>query len=160
MTKLTSAIQINAPKQKVWAVLADLGAASAWNPTVTHSSYTSDDREGVGASRRCDLPDGSFVEERATAWTPGEALTLNIHEGAVPFENGFGTYELKGDERETVVNFTLEFDAKADATMPPDEVEQLFTEQIIPAMLAGLKHYVETGEPIPMPAPSEAAAGS
>ncbi len=152
MTKLSSAIQINAPKEKVWVVLADLGAASAWNPTVTHSSYTSDGREGVGASRRCDLPDGSFVEERATAWKPGEALRLNVHGGAVPFENGSGTYELQGDERETIVNFTLEFDPKADGAMAPEEVEQLFTEQVIPAMLAGLKHYVETGQPLPVTA--------
>lgn len=154
MTKLTSAILINAPKEKVWAVLADLGAASAWNPTVTDSHYTSDGREGVGASRRCDLPDGSFVEERVTAWTPGEAFTLNVYEGAIPFENGFGTYELQGDERETIVNFTLEFDPKPDAPMPPEEVEGLFTEQVIPAMLAGLKHYVETGQPLPMPTPT------
>ena len=157
MTKLSSAIQINAPKERVWAVLADLGAASAWNPTVTHSSYTSDGREGVGASRRCDLPDGSFVEERVTAWTPGEAFTLNVYEGAIPFENGFGTYELRGVGSETIVNFTLEFDSKADGPMTPEEVERLFTEEIIPAMLSGLKHYVETGQPLPVPPATEVA---
>lgn len=151
MTKLKSAIQISASKEKVWALLADLGAASAWNPTVKNSYYTTEAKEGVGASRHCDLRDGSFVRERATAWTQGEALTLNIHEGAIPFENGYGSYELKGDGQETIVNFTLEFDPKPDAPMPPDEVERLFTEQVIPAMLAGLKHYVETGQPLPTP---------
>ena len=150
MIKLKSAIQISAPKEKVWALLADLGAASAWNPTVQNSYYTTEAKEGVGASRHCDLADGSFVEERATAWTPGEALTLNIYEGAIPFENGYGTFELKGDERETILNFTLEFDPKPDAPMPPEQVERLFTEQVIPAMLAGLKHYVETGQPLPV----------
>ena len=152
MTKLSSATQINASKEKVWAVLADLGAASVWNPTVTHSSYTSDGREGVGASRRCELADGSFVEERATAWTPGEALTLNIHDGSIPFENGYGTYELQAVGSETIVNFTLEFDPKADGPMTLEEAERVFTEDIIPAMLSGLKHYVETGQPLPVPA--------
>ena len=160
MTKLKSAILISAPKEKVWALLADLGAASAWNPTVANSYYTTEAKQGVGAGRHCDLPDGSFVEERATTWTPGEAFTLNIHEGVIPFENGYGSYELEGDECETIVNFMLEFDSKPDAPIPPEQVVRLFTEQVIPAMLAGLKHYAETGQPLPMPAPGEAAAAN
>lgn len=160
MTKLKSAIQIGVPKETVWALLANLGAASAWNPTVANSYYTSEAKQGVGASRHCDLPDGSFVEERVTTWTPGEALTLNIHAGATPFENGYGSYELKGEGQETIVNFTLEFDPKPDAPMPPEQVVRLFTEQVIPAMLAGLKHYIETSQPIPTPARGEDAAAN
>lgn len=152
MTRLSSEIRIDAPKEKVWAVLADLGAVSAWNPTITNSYYISESKDGVGASRHCDLPDGGFVKERATAWTPGEAFTLNIYEGTTPFENGYGSFEVKDDGQGAVVNFTLEFDPKPDAPVPPEQVERLFKEQVIPAVIAGLKRYVETGQPMPMPA--------
>ncbi len=51
MTKVTGEVQINAAKKKVWSVLADLGAVSAWNPGIANSYYTSEDKEGVGAAR-------------------------------------------------------------------------------------------------------------
>ena len=85
---------------------------------------------------------------------PRNGFRVNIHDGSVPFENGFGTYELQVVGSETVVNFTLSFDPKPDAQMPLEEVEKQFTDQVIPAMLAGLKHYVETGQPLPVPAPT------
>ena len=52
MTKVSGHIVINAPKEKVWEVISDLGAISVWHPGVANSYYTSKQREGVGAARR------------------------------------------------------------------------------------------------------------
>ena len=41
MTRLTTEGHIDAPKEKVWAVLADLGGIDKWNPGVGRSHWTS-----------------------------------------------------------------------------------------------------------------------
>ena len=64
-------VTIEAPREAVWATLADIGSVSQWNPVVTHSVETSDEgREaGIGSARQCDLP-GSIgaIEEVVTGW--------------------------------------------------------------------------------------------
>ncbi len=153
MTKVTGEIHIDAPRQKVWGVLADLGSVSVWNPVIANSYYTSEAKEGAGASRHCDFPDGGYVKERAVEWKPGEAMRLNILEGSVPFDNFYGAYTLRDERRGTTVSLTLGFDVKPDAPVAPTEAERQNREELIPAVLAGLKHYAETGQPMPMPAP-------
>ena len=68
MTKVCGDIRIKAKQEVVWEALADLGTVSTWNPTITNSYYISEAKEGVGASRHCDFPDGGYVNERATEW--------------------------------------------------------------------------------------------
>ncbi len=156
MTRVTSEIRIDAPKDKVWDVIADLGSVSVWNPLLANSRYTSEAKEGVGASRHCDFPDGGYVEERATEWKPGEAFTLDIYEGTVPFASAHGGYSLVDDGDGTLVTGALEYDLKSDVPVDPQEVERQNREELVPLLLASLKQYVETGEPMPMPEAAEA----
>ena len=156
MTRVTSEIRIDAPREKVWDVIADLGSVSVWNPLLANSHYTSEAKEGVGASRHCDFPDGGYVEERATEWKPGEAFTLDIYEGTVPFASAHGGYSLVDDGDGTIVTVALEYDLKADFPGDPQEVERQNREELFPLVLASLKQYVETGEPMPMPEAAEA----
>ncbi len=151
MTTVTGEIYIDAPKDWAWAVLADLGAVSVWNPAIANSYYTSEAKEGVGAGRHCDFPDGGYVKERATEWKPGEAIRLNVYEGSVPFDNFYGSYTLKESGQGTEVTLSLEFDVRPDAPVDPAEAERQNREELIPVVLAGLKRYIETGEPAPTP---------
>lgn len=50
MTGVSREVPIDAPKDKVWATLANLGAIQNYNPMVARSYYTSDTRTGVGAN--------------------------------------------------------------------------------------------------------------
>jgi len=156
MTRVTSEIRIDAPREKVWDVIADLGAVSAWNPFIANSYYTSEDKEGVGAARHCAFPDGGYVKERATEWKPGEGFTLDIYEGTVPFASAHGGYSLVDDGDGTLVTGALEYDLKSDVPVDPQEVERQNREEVLPLLLASLKQYVETGEPMPMPEAAEA----
>ena len=158
MTRVTSEIRIDASREKVWDVIADLGSVSVWNPVLANSHYTSEAKEGVGASRRCDFPGEGYVEERATEWKPGEAFTLDICEGTVPFASAHGGYSLVDDGDGTLVALTLEYDLKADVPVDPKEVERQNREDLFPLVLAGLKHYVETGQPMPIPEAGETAS--
>ncbi len=42
MSNFSAHIKINAPKEQVWAVLADLGSIYKWNPGIARSYSTSD----------------------------------------------------------------------------------------------------------------------
>jgi len=145
MTRILSDIRIDASKDKVWNVLADLGTVSVWNPVIANSHYTSEAKEGMGASRHCDFPDGGYVEERAIEWEPGEALALEISDGTVPFASASGRLSLVDDGDGTIVNFVFEYDLKADVPVDPQEVERQNRDELLPLVLAGLKRYVETG---------------
>ena len=158
MTRVTSEIRIDASREKVWNVLADLGTVSVWNPAIANSYSTSEAKEGLGASRHCDFPGEGYVKERATEWKPGEAYTLEIYEGTVPFGSAFGSFSLVDDGDGTLVALTLEYDLKADVPVDPKEVERQNREDLFPLVLAGLKHYVETGEPMPIPEAGETAS--
>ena len=151
MTTIVAKTRIDAPREKVWEIIADLGAVSTWNPSLAGSRYTSEAREGLEASRRCDFPDGGFVKENVIEWKPGEAFTLEVSEGTVPFASARGTMSVSEDGDGTVLTFTLEYELKSDIPLDPQEVERQNREDLFPLILAGLKHYVETGKPLPAP---------
>lgn len=151
MTRVTIDLRIDVPKEKVWDVVADLGSVSVWNPALAGSHYTSEAKEGLEAARHCDFPDGGYVKERTLEWNPGESFKLELTEGTILFDNATGSYSLVDDGDGTIVTIALEYDLKADVTMDPQEIERQNREELLPLVLAGLKHYVETGEPMPMP---------
>jgi ribosome-associated toxin RatA of RatAB toxin-antitoxin module len=70
---------IAAEPQRIWGVLADFGAVSAWAEFVDHSCLLSPAAEGigVGTSRRVQLGRATFVE-RITDFDPPNALSYDI----------------------------------------------------------------------------------
>ena len=154
MPKLSSEIQIDAPKEKVWAILADLETVQHYDPAITKAYYTSEVRDGVGAARQCDLPDGGYVRERVTEWKPGEGYAINVYEGSdvvAPFESADARFALRDAGQGTAVSLELEYRLKPDVPSDPQEMEGEYR-QLIEGVIAGLKHYVETGQPLPPPA--------
>ena len=85
MISVSRKLQINAPKEKVWAAIADLGGVFQFQPAVTASHYTSDEKSGVGAARVCELPPDpnnpnaiKSVAEIVTEWNEGESFILDV----------------------------------------------------------------------------------
>jgi uncharacterized protein YndB with AHSA1/START domain len=150
MTTITKDIQIDAPKQKVWEILSNLETVHDYDPFVTNSFYTSDIREGVGASRQCDW-EGGYIKERITAWNPGEGYSLDVYEDSQPdspFENQVAHFVLAENGPGVKVTMTFEYSLKADVPVDPQQMEQMWAEETLPGILAGLKRYIETEEPI------------
>ena len=81
MTHIAGEVHIDAPKDRVWDILADLGGIKNFSPGVTDSHYNPGDERGVGASRHCDLKPFGSVEETAILWNEGESYTLRLHDG-------------------------------------------------------------------------------
>lgn len=78
---------------EVWAVLADYGGISAFNPNV-ESSYLLDGGppRGQSALRQCNLADGkNHIRERVTEWNEGSSYTVEIYEGTMPLKSAYAT---------------------------------------------------------------------
>ena len=150
MTLLTAEVHIDAPKEKVWEVLANLGDIYKWNPGVARSNWTSDQKQGVGASRHCDLqnPSGT-LEERAIEWREGEGYKIDVYESSLPLKN---TVEFAiepegaGTRAYVTVDYRLKFGpvgALLDVLFVRRQMQKGFDQ-----LLAGLKYHVETGKPV------------
>jgi carbon monoxide dehydrogenase subunit G len=50
MPSISHSIQIDAPKQAVWDILADIGGVATWAPNVNHAVRTNDIEPGVGCA--------------------------------------------------------------------------------------------------------------
>lgn len=144
---------IDAPKERVWAALADFGGVSVWNPSVKQSALTSEATEGVGISRECQLAPMGTVRERVTEWDPGRLMSIEIYENDnLPgFRGGQATLGLteRGPDR-TEVTCHMDYSiglGLLGATMNAVGMRRLFTRSLT-QLLAGLKYHVETGRPV------------
>ncbi|MEM9650641.1 MAG: SRPBCC family protein [Actinomycetota bacterium] len=86
---VTYTTTINATPTAVWHVLAErFGEIDQISDGVAHSRYLTEQTEGVGTARRCDLADGGFMEERVTTWDPPSGFALVIDATSMPMEPG------------------------------------------------------------------------
>lgn len=153
MAYLVREIRINAPKNEVWAHLADFGNIYKFNPNVPTSYSTSDAKSGLGATRHCDLNmmNGS-IEERIVDWKDGERYTIEIYDGqgTPPFKKVLATIELSEDKGQTVVTGTMDYALKfgpIGSLMDQVMIKKMYG-RAWEGVLAGLKHYSETGEQV------------
>lgn len=85
MTTLHHEARIAAPVAEVWrAIAGDLTAVQHYNDQVASARIVGEQRDGVGATRRCELRPKGFVEERVTAWTPHERIGLEVAASSWP----------------------------------------------------------------------------
>ena len=152
MQKVTVQVEIDAPAEKVWEVLADFGNISAFNPNLTNSHLTADQPNGVGATRHCDLTvGGASIEERIVDWDEGHSYTVDVYGGKrVPFTQAFGhlAVEPLGESRSVA---SMSFEGKAKGGVFAGLLGRALRGQnkkAITGVLAGLKHHVETGDPV------------
>ncbi len=66
MVQVVEQIRVEAPSERVWAVLADLGGVAEWNPTVDHAVATSEASGGLGAARSA--PSEAWAPSRRRWW--------------------------------------------------------------------------------------------
>ncbi len=150
MPKFRSTIHINAPRSEVWEAIADLGDVDVFHPGVTKSYYTSEQTEGVGASRRCELKPMGSVDERAIDWRPGESVTLEVKPGPMgpPFKWAQGRMWVAEDGDGTRAGLEFEYRLKFGpiGLLLDRLVMRRQFEKMIPAVLRGLKDHLEQRE--------------
>lgn len=150
MTVFTKSIEIGSPKTKVWDTLANLGDIYRFNPNLTHSYYASATKEGIGASRICELKPSGKISETVVDWQPGHGFTLKIDpiEKAPPVKDFTGKFELQELSRYwTKVSVTIAYQTKLgvlgvllDKIMLRGKMEGSMV-----SLLEGLKDHMENG---------------
>lgn len=153
-TSVKSEIKIDAPKEKVWSIISDLGGVQNFHPGVKKSYYTSEHKEGLNASRVCELIPMGRVEESATEWQDGESFVLKVIplEKAPPFAEAFGRMSVRHNGTGTIASLEVEYSLKyglIGRLMDSLMIKKQFN-KVVPAVLDGLKHYTETGEEVTM----------
>jgi hypothetical protein len=80
-TTFKKSIEIKEEKSNVWLKLADFGNVCHGHPSVTKSFITSEQKEGIGATRHCDFNMmNASAEERVTIWNEGKNITIEVVE--------------------------------------------------------------------------------
>ena len=68
----------------VWAIISDFENVHLINPYVVSTRILSDHSRGLHASRRCEMNDNTYVEEKVTTWIENKQLTVQqLHFHAV-----------------------------------------------------------------------------
>lgn len=112
------------------------------------SLRTSEQSSGVGASRHCELVEGfGTLDETVIEWDEKRAISWNMSgEGGPPVTDMVGRFTLEATAGGTEVSFVVDYGlldgvpGKAEA-----EIEAAFR-TVVPALVAGLKRYTETGQ--------------
>ncbi len=148
MGSFATSVRIEAPKERVWEVLSDLGSIYKWNPGIAHSHTTSDEARGENAMRQCDLADGGFLRERAFNWSEGEGFTIEVYETSLPLKESFIDFRATAAGDGTIVRLKMDYKLKfgpvgvlLDAAFAGRQARNGMAE-----LLGGLKDYVETGK--------------
>ncbi len=145
MSSFTETITIDAPIDRVWATLADIGSIHEWNPGV-HDSYTlSEAASGLGARRHCDLGGRNYLKESVASMTEHEHLTMRIDESNLPFARADIRFDLDTDGPRTTVSVTPDYTLKfgpLGAFMDVAMVRRRYRKGMA-SLLRGLKRYVE-----------------
>jgi uncharacterized protein YndB with AHSA1/START domain len=151
MTTIQHEVYIAAPPAQVWQALADFGNIAIYNPGVSHSYLTSEQEQGVGMTRHCDLTlPGASLEERIIDWQEGQSYTLEIYQGQKlpPVHYIHVTLAVQPESEGSRASTRMEYKLKygfLGALMDRLMVNKGMSGGM-QGLLAGLKHYCETGE--------------
>ncbi len=151
MSTIIQRITIDAPQSDVWEILADVGGAARWAPTLSHSTVTTQATQGIGCERECDVHGFGKTTEVITEWQDGRKMGYDVNfEGAPLIRSVHNSFTLSADGDRTIVTLVSNFRMKggpAGALLDRLVVRRKLGKTIRES-LAGLKYYAETGEKI------------
>ena len=149
MGSFATETKIAAPVNEVWQALGEIGDIYRWNPGVQASHTTSEEGEGLGATRYCDLGGKNYLDEEVVVWQPNEKLTMRITGTNLPFATADIRFTLRPENDATVVTVSPLYKLKYG--LMGEMLDRVYVRKSyqkgMEALLAGLKTYVE-GEAI------------
>jgi carbon monoxide dehydrogenase subunit G len=150
MTTISREIKITKSKEEVWNVIANFGDICHGSPGVLKSYVTSDQKDGIGATRHCDFTMmGATVEEKIIEWKDGESLAIEVYEfKKLPgIKSMTAHFKVRTENNETILRADLKYDMK---NVLFDMMNAMMMKKMNTtnwnAVLAGHKKYIETGE--------------
>ena len=146
MAEFIESIRIDAPIDRVWAVLADIGSIADWNPGVKESRQTTSGEVGTGAGRRCELGGRNYLDEEVVTFEPPDRITFRITATNLPFASADIRFELQAASNGTDVTVSPIYTLKMGA------IGKLLDKLLVRStyrkgmrdLLQGLKSHVES----------------
>lgn len=109
MAIVTAQHTYSAPKDKVFAVFADIGNVHETNPALK-GSRRRNDTPGMGGRRECHFGGKAGIHEEVTAFAPGERIQFTgVKIWGVPVESMVATFDLAEEENRTTVMMNMDF---------------------------------------------------
>lgn len=139
---------INAPKDQVWAVLADFDNVYTWAPGVSKSHGLGNKQQEVGAARYCKLSDFGEIDEVVTEWNQGDGFTYTVS-ALGPLDNAVSRWTLTQVDANTTqleVEFAYDIRFSVFGKMMHALVMQKKLHTSLPQTLQDFKRRVETGK--------------
>ena len=104
---------INAPLDKVWAVLANFNQVYTWAPSVTHSYGLNRKDQQIGAARHCEIKGFGGIDETVTQWQEKSGFTYTVSDlGPLTAAQSRWKIEQAGDHQtkiEVELGYNLKF---------------------------------------------------
>ena len=151
ITVIRSAV-IEAPIDRVWAVLRDFNSHDRWHPAVARSRMENDlDGDVVGGVRRLSLSNGGELREQLLHHSDREhTLTYCILDSSLPLFDCVATLRLKPvtDGNQTFWDWRVQFRAPDDRAA---ELENLIGRQVNEAGFTGLRTFLAEQATLPRP---------
>ena len=164
MIRVTRSAVIDAPIERVWAVLRDFNSHTAWHPAVAESEIEGGDpSDQVGCVRRFSLRDGNLIREQLLAMSDQEHVsTYCILDATLPMRRYVATVQLKRvtDGNRTFWHWQSTFDVPRGRER---EFEQRVGGGVYEGGFEGLRAYLRRGRdrvPAGSPARAPGASGS
>jgi NADPH2:quinone reductase len=149
---------IDAPIDRVWAVLRDFNSQDRWHPAVARSRMENDvGGDVVGGVRRFSLSDGTELREQLLSHSDREyTFTYCILDSPLPLFDYMATVRLKPvtDGNQTFWDWRSQFRAPDDRAA---ELENLVGQQVYEAGMEGLRTFLADQAALPTPPASEVA---
>ncbi len=152
MIEITKRVKIDVSAARVWEVLSDFGNVKPWAPTVVESYIIdkSKKKKRVGTVRVLRYTSKKEIEEVVTAWQERKGFTVEFPVSGGAIKSFQQEWALEGNKDEGVVTVNLRAQTKwgfLGRILEFFMFKKHFSRELTLA-LAGLKHYVETGEEV------------
>ncbi len=112
MASFTVTRQYDVPKERVWALFADIPNVADFTPNITQSKALNRKRS-LGAQRHCDFRGGAGVHEEVTAWEDGRQIRFEATKiWGMPMKKMVATFDFSGDGDGSEVSCLFEYNMK------------------------------------------------
>ncbi len=106
MSTFTERTTIDAPRHSVWAALADIGAIATWNPGLI-GSHRTNDIDGLGGTRHCDISARHSLAEQVVEFEPARAITFRVNDSTLPFKTADIAFTLNDSAQQARTELTV-----------------------------------------------------
>src|SRR5688572_26955358 len=146
MIRVTRSAIIDAPIDRVWAILRDFNSHTAWHPVVAESTIENDEpSDQVGCVRNFTLRDGNHIREQLLTLSDHEHVsTYCILDATIPMQRYVATVRLKPvtDGARTFWHWESTFEAPRGRER---EFADLVGKGVYEGGFAGLRSYLQRG---------------